>query len=93
MRQNEIEHALVKIIEKLASIEHERWASWQRYLHGKGERLADGSILLGPELVQHWERQINTEYEMLSEKEKESDREQVWKYIPTIIEALTSDKR
>lgn len=76
-----------QIVESLASIEHERWAHWQRYLHSRCMRASDGSLTIPAELVQRWELQINTPYNELSETEKESDREQVRRYLP-IISAL-----
>lgn len=81
---SEVEKALDAVMEELAAIEHTRWASWQRYLHDRGARQPDGSILLPADLVARWEEQIRTEYERLSESEKESDREQVRKYLPVI---------
>lgn len=79
------------IIEDLADIEHERWAHWQRYMHDKCEHRLDGSLVIPSDLVAQWERQIATNYCDLTEQERESDREQVRKYIPTILDAL-SDK-
>lgn len=76
-------------MERLAAVEHERWAHWQRYMHGKAVKQADGSLLIPAELVQQWERQITTPYRKLFEKEKESDREQVRKYLPVIADALS----
>lgn len=77
-------------IERLATIEHLRWAHWQRYLHSRCERQADGSLVIPAELVARWESQIDTPYAHLTEPEKESDREQVWKYLSTVIETLTN---
>lgn len=68
------------LFEQLAAIEHERWADWQRYAHSQGIKLHDGGILLPPPVVERWERQIATPYADLSEREKESDREQVRRY-------------
>lgn len=75
--KNDVELMLHRIVEDLASIEHERWSHWQQYMHGKGTRLEDGSLLLPSELVSQWERQISTPYSQLTELEKESDRDQV----------------
>lgn len=74
-----------ELVEALAAIEHERWAHWQQYLHEQGIRNEDGSILLPAHLVARWERQITTDYRDLSEEEKESDREQVGRYLPLIF--------
>lgn len=76
-------------MEQLSHIEHERWSHWQRYMHDKGVRQADGSMVIPSDLVQQWDRQISTPYGELSEKEKESDREQVRKYLPAIVDALS----
>lgn len=69
--------------EKLAAIEHDRWSHWQRYLHSKGMLRKDGLVLSHDDIA-HWERQINTPYEELSEREKDSDRKEVDKYLPLI---------
>lgn len=72
--------------EKLAAIEHERWADWQRYVHsvcyenkGIGGE-PTGELIIPSELARGWERQIGTPYQELTEKEKDSDREQVDRY-------------
>jgi len=76
--------AFDSLIEELAALEHERWAHWQKYVHDKGQRQSNGSVLLPPDLVARWERQINTQYSNLAADEKESDREQVKKYLPIL---------
>jgi len=88
-----IEAALGRMIEALASIEHERWAHWQRYVHGKGQLQADGSLLIPADSVQRWERQIATPYTALSEEEKKSDRDQVQRYLSIIAEGLATVTR
>lgn len=75
-------------IERLAAIEHERWAHWQRYVHGQCERREDGALVVPAELARRWENQIETPYSELSKQEQESDREQVRKYLPTIVDVL-----
>lgn len=78
------------LLEELARIEHERWSKWQRYMHDKALRQADGSLLIPPELVERWERQMTTPYDGLSEREKESDREQVREYLPVVKRAVAA---
>lgn len=90
MEQKEIEDALEDILETLAHIEHERWSHWQRYLHSKGRRQPDGSLLIPAHLVAQWDRQIAKPYAEMSEGEKESDRDQVRKYLPIIVKALSA---
>jgi hypothetical protein len=68
------------IYEQLAAIEHERWADWQRYMHSLCTRNDDGTLTIPAQSVENWERQIATPYADLSEREKDSDREQVDRY-------------
>ncbi len=78
-----------QLIEQLAAIEHARWAHWQRYVHDQCEPQENGSLVIPADLVERWEAQIETPYADLTEREKDSDREQVQKYLPTVIEALS----
>ena len=82
------EKVINALIERLADIEHQRWAHWQRYMHDRCRRNPDGSITVPQEYVEQWERQIETPYEGLSEQEKESDRDQVRRYLPQLLETL-----
>ncbi|WP_376100957.1 hypothetical protein ACE7GA_26840 (plasmid) [Roseomonas sp. CCTCC AB2023176] len=84
-----MEAALDAAMEDLAAVEHERWSHWQRYVHGKGTVQADGSLVLPADLVRRWEKQISTPYSDLTEKEKESDREQVRRYLDAVADALS----
>ncbi|MGA4900587.1 hypothetical protein ACPCAJ_22685 [Streptomyces griseoincarnatus] len=79
-----LDHTKETVLEELASVEHERWSHWQRYLHSQCVRNDDGSLTIPPELVRRWEVQMSTPYSELSEQEKESDREQVRRYLPII---------
>lgn len=72
------------LVEVLAAIEHQRWADWQIYVHNLGTQNADGTITLPAASVKHWDRQIHTAYADLTEREKDSDREQVERYLETI---------
>jgi hypothetical protein len=76
-------------VEQLAAVEHERWAHWQQYVHDQCERQDDGSLVIPAELAARWQSQIETPYTELSEREKDSDREQVRRYLPIVLEALT----
>lgn len=76
-------------LDTLSDIEHDRWSHWQKYMHAQGERQADGSLLLPPDLVAQWDRQINTPFAELSDDEKNSDREQVRKYLPAVLAAVS----
>ena len=88
MEYQYIERLLGGLVEQLAAVEHERWSHWQRYVHSKCVRQPDGSLLIPAGLVARWEKQIDTKYAELDEQEKESDREQVRKYLPLIASAL-----
>ncbi len=89
------EKAREKYFEKLADIEHQRWANWQMYLH-KHITEKEGELTLPKESVNRWEGQIQTPYEKLTENEKDSDREEVEKYwhiIDTLIEQTYKQRR
>ena len=87
-RLTRADEALQSLMEDLAAIEHQRWATWQEYLHNHGVRQTDGSLMLPADLVARWERQIATPYPSLSEAEKESDRDQVRRYLPLVRKLL-----
>lgn len=80
------------VIEQLADIEHQRWADWQRWVHECGTKAyvprvgLEGILALPNDRVAAWERQIATPYADLSEREKASDREQVMRYWPLIVD-------
>jgi len=77
--------------QKLARIEHERWASWQDWMHKICTRNDDGTITIPADLVKRWDRQIETEYADLSDKEKESDLKEVNRYW-WLIEAYIKEQ-
>ena len=84
-----------ELIEKLADIEHQRWSDWQKYLHSKCGKFSNGKVnwaYFSIENFRHWERQIKTDYKDLTEKEKDSDREQVMRYFPLIKKLLKQDR-
>jgi hypothetical protein len=70
--------------EKLADAEHASWARWMAYLFSKCQRQADGSCTIPSEYVSHWQREVETPYAELSEREKESDRTEVDLILPII---------
>jgi hypothetical protein len=88
MESQRVQNILAGLTEDLAAIEHERWSHWQRYMHSKGALQADGSLLLPANLVVRWEQQMSISYAELTEDEKESDREQVRRYLPLISAAF-----
>jgi len=75
-----------ELIEQLADKEHESWALWQQYLFSKCEPNPDGSLTIPYSSVAHWQRQIDTPYAKLSEREKQSDRDEVAHILPIIEE-------
>jgi len=71
-----------EMIDAFAEIEHERWGKWQKYVNSKCVPSADDGIWqIGEEYLHRWNKQINTPYSELSEKEKQSDRDQVMPYF------------
>lgn len=68
-------------LEAIASVEHERWAHWQEYLHSQCEQFDDGSLRIPAHLVARWKDQATTAYADLTEDERDSDREQAREYV------------
>ena len=91
-REKEIERNTK--IEKLANVQHEIWAHWMKYMFSQceeekeedmfGKDYPTGGLIIPKEKVERWKRQIETSYSKLTEKEKESDRNQVRKFIHLI---------
>ena len=79
------------IIELLADFEHDRWSRWQKYLFSKCIVNVDGSLTIPKELVDRWARQMDTDYDNLSEQEKNSDRKEAIRIIKCIEKMRTSD--
>jgi hypothetical protein len=92
MSNEKLDDAHAALLEELAAIEHQRWAHWQKFVHSKGQRQPDGSILLPADLVNRWEHQVNTSYSDLTNEEQESDREQVRKYFPLLKRWLSKQR-
>jgi hypothetical protein len=89
MEDEHIRDVIDGLVEVLAAIEHERWSHWQRYVHSKCVPDGCGGLLIPAELVNRWQTQIDTPYAELTDNEKESDREQVRKYLPLIVDAFS----
>lgn len=61
-------------LELLARLAHDRWSCWLRYEFRFGKFNDDGTFTLDAAKVKRWLRQMETDYNDLSEAEKESDR-------------------
>lgn len=76
--------------EKLAAMEHERWADWQKWVHDKCVEHSNGEgkwVCFPSEDFTHWQRLIETPYAELSDFEKDADRKEVGRYLPLITAA------
>ena len=76
-------------LETFASQEHDKWAHWMRYLFSKSQMTVDGRAIIPTESVQHWIRQCETPYAVLSDEEKESDRKVVREFFYDVIEKMS----
>ncbi len=85
-----------ELIERLAEIEHQRWSDWQRYVHEQtlplnpADPCRPRDAWISARDIEHWERLIATEYANLPEYSKQSDRDQVARYLPLIVEFVES---
>ncbi len=81
-----------QIIEIMARVEHDRWSKWQSYLHGRCQRVLgnDNEItgyLISVEDFDWWESEIKTPYKDLTERQKDSDRNEAKKTISALEES------
>ena len=69
-------------IEKSAAIQHAIWSHWMKYLFSPicGWRTKYG-YHIGEDQVKKWIKQMNTKYDDLNEKEKESYRQIVRDFL------------
>lgn len=74
----EATRATPELLERLAALAHEQWSGWARWMIDKWS----------PECVARWERQIVTPYDQLSEREKESDRNEARRVLEVIRATL-----
>lgn len=85
--------SLQELKERLAAIEHERWADWQKWCHKiLREQLGNQNGSLEA-VLERWERQIATPYSELSDEEKASDMEQVDRYWPLLLPLFSRESR
>lgn len=85
MGNNLTEWEQAYIRELVADVSHEIWAHWMKYLFSRCED-DDLGIVIMREDARHWQRQVRTTYEDLTEREKDSDREQADKILKVINE-------
>jgi hypothetical protein len=76
----------MEIREQLSDVQHDIWAHWMRYQFSVCTQNPDGSLTIPAASVKHWQRQIDTPYSDLTEKEKDSDREQADKILAVLEE-------
>lgn len=81
---------------ELAAIEHQRWSDWMEYMLDCAVKSGDDNIGIRTcgwptAQFEHWQRQIETDYADLSDKEKASDMEQVDRYWH-LIDAYTKQQ-
>ena len=72
------------MIEKLSKYAHDAWSGWMKHVFKKGVVNKDGTLTIPKWAVDRWKRQLKTDYKDLSNKEKESDRKEVKKFIKVI---------
>ena len=62
----------MKVREELAAYAHEAWSGWMRHMFRLSQS-SRGCIIIPPDLVERWTRQMSTKYADLPEGEKLSD--------------------
>ena len=71
-----------QVEEALASYAHKAWSGWMKYLFKESFYCPQtGTVTLPRWAVYRWQRQMETAYEDLPEKEKQSDRKEARKML------------
>lgn len=78
--------------EDLADIQHQIWSHWMRYMLDSGRENEDGTWTMPADKLDRWTRWMITDYDDLTEKEKESDRHQADKVLDVMIGFLHTQK-
>ncbi len=69
------------LLERFADIQHAIWSHWMRYQFSVCINNPDGSCTIPANKVVRWKRQMETSYGLLTDEERESDREQAHKIL------------
>ncbi len=72
------------MLNRIAAIQHQIWSHWMKYLFEVSVQNEDGSVTIPASKVNRWKRQMNANYDDLSDSEKLSDIEQAMKVIAEI---------
>ena len=68
--------------ERIAAVQHEIWSHWMSYLFSVCEVDDEtGDAIIPAQYVERWQRQVRTDYANLTDKERESDRNQADKVL------------
>ena len=67
--------------EKHAAVEHDIWSHWMKYMFSVCKNTPSGTVSIPADLVSIWREQMETPYNILSEKEKNSDREILMRHL------------
>lgn len=59
--------------DRLARYAHNTWSGWMKYMFSRSTIQKDGSLLIPPDLVRRWQRQMHTSYRDLPPEEQKSD--------------------
>lgn len=70
-----------KTLEEQASIQHDIWSHWMKYLFSVSTLNDDGSCTISRENVERWGVQVHEEYKYLSDSEQQSNKDIVNQFI------------
>lgn len=83
-----------EVMEMLASVQHDIWAHWMKWMREAKSRAGNNFLQQSLEDWVRWSRQLETPYAELSEGEKESDRQVVRDFVlanPRLNRLLVGD--
>ena len=83
-----------EVVEALSDVQHDIWSHWMQHQFSRFHEspCADGApgfwFSVHPDDAGRWKRQMETPYEDLTEKEKDSDRDQAEKVLKVLRKRL-----
>ncbi|MEP7292285.1 MAG: hypothetical protein ABI835_10900 [Chloroflexota bacterium] len=73
-----------EVREALSEVSHDIWSHWMRWMFTIGVFNEDGTWTMPAAKVVRWQGQMETPYAALTEREKDSDREQADKILAVL---------
>jgi hypothetical protein len=83
----------MEMIEILADLCHQQWSGWMKWLFKKCGMNQQGDCVIPREYYKSLCRQMETDYQNLSEVEQDSDREEAEKFLSIFLKGDKNESK